>query len=145
MQLKLILTFVWGETRHYESLRVFTTHHHQHQHQQCGTIGKFSKNLRDPFSVEYSMRVQRPFRLWDRAGSFKCSESRQPQKVWGLFSCSFFFFLYFMLSLSVSNSMYVCVWLFFFFDNKCNCFLVVWGGVGAVMMSLTGLFVCGAS
>lgn len=117
---------------------------------QCGTLGKFSKNLRDPFSVEYSTRVQRPFR--QRAtvlcGSFKCFEQTTP-KTMGLI----FFFFWTILSLSVSNLMCVCV--FFFHNNKCNCFLVVcyvWKGMGwgegeetLSMMSLTGLFVCGAS
>lgn len=123
-----------------------TTHHHHHYHHQYGTLGKFSKNLRDLFSVEYSTRVQRPFR--QRAtvlcGSFKCFEQTTP-KTMGLI------FFGTILSLSVSNLMCVCV----FFPQQqmqlfSSCVLCLKGDrVGgeetSSMMSLTGLFVCGAS
>lgn len=125
------------------------THHH-HDHHQCGTLGKFSKNLRDPFSVEYSTRVQRPFRR-RAAGDGRRSSAgassascRQPQKPWGLL----WFLVFFGTILSLSVSKLMCV---FFFHNKCNCFLVVyyvwkgmrWGrGWRNIVHDVTYGFVC---
>lgn len=118
-----------------------------------GTPGKiFGKNskhthknfLYDPFT---GRRVQRPF-------GWRCErELPEPTANGGRGTDNPKEGLGLMLLLSVSNLIlfyivFVCVvvvainFFSFFFNNKCNCFLVV--GRACVMMSLVGLFASGA-
>lgn len=109
-----------------------------------------SGNFRKTCVTYFQWNIRREFKdlsgngRWSWAGASSAS-SRQPQKPWGLFCFGT------ILSLSVSNLMCVCV----FFPQQqmqlfSSCVLCLKGDrVGgeetSSMMSLTGLFVCGAS